>query len=70
MRGSRVQMFNEWTCHICKETRPDNKISVRERILLMGGVNIGQQNIRYCNDRKDCIEKSKTFSHIKLETTK
>ena len=60
----------KWACHICKRMRPDNKISVRVKNIFMGKVNIGQQNIRYCNDSKDCIEKSKTFKHIKLGKTK
>ena len=54
-----------WTCHICKEERPDDKISVRTSPLLTAdGKEIGSQNIRYCNDKIDCIEKSKTFKFI------
>jgi len=54
-----------WTCHICGEERPDNKISVFTSPLIMRGIRMGEQNVRYCNDNPDCIEKSKTFSFIK-----
>ena len=56
-----------WTCHVCKETRPDDKISVKTSPIVVNGVEIGQQNVRYCNDRQECIEKSKTFSFLKEE---
>lgn len=60
-----------WKCHICKEERPDDKISVYQRPLLMGepGREITiTMNIRYCNDRQECIEGAKTFSFFKKET--
>lgn len=50
-----------WSCHVCGEERPDERISVRSRQLDLGGI-IGQENVRYCNDRLDCVEGSKTFS--------
>ena len=58
----------EWSCHICKEVRPDEFISVavhdNSKVL---GVPEGtvQSNVRYCNDNKDCEEKakSKTYPH-------
>ena len=54
-----------WTCHLCKKERPDAKISVRKKPLIIGGQSMGSQNVRYCNDNPDCIEKSKTFSFVK-----
>ena len=59
-------MFEEltWTCHVCKEERPDNKISVLKKPLEIGGFT-GSENIRYCNDRQACIDGAKTYSHIK-----
>ena len=51
-----------WRCHICKKERPDNKISVFTRPLMVAGREIGSQNIRHCNDNNECIEKAKTFS--------
>lgn len=54
-----------WTCHICKKTRPDDKISVLSKPLIIDGKPVGQQNIRYCNDNAECIEQAQNFSHIK-----
>ena len=53
-----------WTCHICKEKRPDASISVRSTPLIINGMECGSQNVRYCNDKQSCIEESKTFSFI------
>lgn len=61
-------MFTEWTCHICGKSRPDASISVHktdmsaEHNLPPGTM---QQNVRYCNDNPDCIEKAKTFQFTK-----
>ena len=54
-----------WECHICKETRPDDKISVITKPLIINGKALGNQNIRYCNDKESCIKESETFSFIK-----
>lgn len=57
-----------WTCHICKEERPDAKISVltkpveNEWAKLVGGK--VEQNVRYCNDRPSCIEGAKSYTHF------
>lgn len=40
-----------WYCHVCGHERPDDKISVHKRAHRMG-----EQNIRYCNDRRACID--------------
>ena len=56
-----------WTCHICKEERPDECISVVSKPLIIKGKNMGQQNIRYCNDNPECIESSK--SKVFIENT-
>ena len=54
-----------WTCHVCKEERPDACISVFKTIItLKGGVTM-QQNVRYCNDRKACIENAPHISFLK-----
>ena len=57
-----------WTCHICKEERPDQFISVRQhdvsgRYELPAGVMM--ENIRYCNDRPACVLASETFTHFR-----
>jgi hypothetical protein len=49
-----------WTCHFCKDERPDDKISVAHRPV-MGMEDYfprAQWNLRYCNDRPECIEKA------------
>jgi len=51
-----------WECHICHEERPDDKISVLTKPLIINGQVCGEQNIRYCNDRSACIERAKEFS--------
>ena len=55
-------MIDTWKCHVCGEDRPDNKISVLTKPLFIQGRNIGEQNIRYCNDKDECKEKAKTVS--------
>jgi len=54
-----------WTCHICGRERPDNRISVLTKPLIMNGKVVGEQNIRYCNDNPKCLEGAKKFSHTK-----
>lgn len=52
-----------WICHICGEEREDEKISVsttdlsEEKKMPLGTF---KQNVRYCNDKENCIEKAKT----------
>ena len=48
-----------WTCHVCNQVRPDSKISVRTKRKRIGSVEF-DENIRYCNDRPECVEGSKT----------
>jgi len=49
-----------WKCHICGEERPDAKISVLTKPLVIDGMVCGEQNIRYCNDKAECIEGART----------
>lgn len=59
-----------WTCHICNENRPDSKISVLTKTVEALSSSAGgtvTENIRYCNDRPECFEAAKTFSHFHLE---
>lgn len=53
-----------WTCHICKRKRPDDKISVVTKPLVINGQTVGGQNICYCNDNPECIEGAKAFSFL------
>lgn len=57
--------FDTWKCHICGEERPDDKISVVTKPLIINGQVCGEQNIRYCNDRPACIEGANEFSFFK-----
>ena len=54
-----------WTCHICKKERPDDKISVLTKPLVINGQAIGQQNIRYCNDNPACSEAAIEYDFFK-----
>ncbi len=56
-----VTGFDTWKCHVCGEERPDDKISVLSKPLIINGqvVPDSPQNIRYCNDRPACIEGAK-----------
>ena len=54
-----------WTCHICGRIRPDSKINVHTRPIVVNGNNFGEENIRYCNDSPSCIEKVGEFSFLK-----
>ncbi|MBA7528552.1 hypothetical protein ES705_20739 [subsurface metagenome] len=62
-----MTLFDTWKCHICGEERPDERISVLSKPLIINGqVVLGsQQNIRYCNDRPACVEGAKEFSFFK-----
>lgn len=57
-----------WTCHICKEERPDSFISVKRKPLVgANGVpsRIITENVRYCNDRPTCSSGATTFSFLR-----
>jgi hypothetical protein len=53
-----------WTCHICREERPDRFISVVQHHRVgKRGVEF-TENVRYCNDRPECIHAAQTFHFI------
>lgn len=54
-----------WSCHICKEVRPDDKISVITKPLVIDGRIVGDQNIRYCNDKPECIKQAQDYDFVK-----
>lgn len=54
-----------WKCHICGDERPDSRISVRSKPVPGAGVEMSQ-NVRYCNDRPDCVDGSLTKNLIDL----
>lgn len=53
-----------WVCEICKEARPDSKISVLSYHLkdLPGA----ERNLRYCNDKSECVDGAKEKSLTQL----
>ncbi|GAA4649064.1 hypothetical protein GCM10023116_13380 [Kistimonas scapharcae] len=56
----------EWPCQICKDIRPDDKISVISTdVSSEHGWPEGtmRQNVKYCNDRPDCMEKAKVYRY-------
>ena len=53
----------EWTCHVCGELRPDDKISVYSRTISKHDIPI-TENVRYCNDNPECIEGAKKVRWI------
>lgn len=44
----------KWTCHVCGDERPDAKTSVAKHQVGIVGV-----NVRYCNDRAECMDKAR-----------
>ena len=54
-----------WTCHICKKERPDDKISVIIKPLIIDGRSVGQQNIRYCNDNPECAAAAEEYDFFR-----
>lgn len=58
-----------WTCHICGDERPDDKISVRQHQETMeNGVEV-TQNVRYCNDRRYCVLASIDYRHMPTDSS-
>ncbi len=60
--------MDKWICHICGKERDTSKIAVRvsdvsARMNLPWGTIL--ENVRFCSDNPDCIEKSKTKQFIK-----
>ena len=56
-----------WLCPFCREERPDRHISVKTNDLSAKfGLPSGTmyENIKYCNDRKDCTDRAKAFSYF------
>jgi hypothetical protein len=61
-----VVILDTWKCHICGDERPDDKISVfKHSTTTPGGIRLSE-NVRYCNDRKKCIEAAPNFHFIEV----
>ena len=54
-----------WHCDVCGTERPDSQISV-----LSKPIPFGQYNIKYCNDRVECLEGAKKKELFGAETKK
>lgn len=54
----------KFECQICKTMRPNDKIGVYTKPVIMGGKNVGEQYINYCNDNPGCIEAAKHYDHF------
>ncbi|OED40246.1 hypothetical protein ACH42_17180 [Endozoicomonas sp. (ex Bugula neritina AB1)] len=70
MKTARQQWLESltWTCHICGEERPDNKISVHTNDVSAQYAlpeHSMKNNIRYCNDNPACKEAAKTYRFIR-----
>lgn len=53
-----------WTCHVCKEERPDAKIGVHSEKRILNGVEF-QTNVRYCVDRESCRDGARDVDFLK-----
>ena len=54
-----------WKCHICGETRPDERISVQKNKRVIPGTNQKvEENVRYCNDKAECTSAAPKFSFM------
>lgn len=58
-----------WKCEVCHQERPDNKISVVSRPLILSGIS-GMENIKYCNDREECKNMAETHRLFELRKMK
>jgi hypothetical protein len=52
-----------WTCHVCGDVRPDNRISVYQRHSMLAGRFPYTENVRYGNDREACISRARRPLH-------
>lgn len=58
------------TCHVCGEMRPDDKISIEKHKTVMPGTNMKvEENVRYCNDKAECIAAAPKVSFINRSGT-
>lgn len=55
--------FGTWTCHLCRELRPDRLIGVVKHTHITNGV-VMQENVRYCRDREKCYEGALKFCFL------
>jgi hypothetical protein len=56
-----------WTCYVCGDERPEDKISVYKKPLILLGQEHGTENIRYCHDRPMCVEAAPSKGLLSLQ---
>jgi hypothetical protein len=64
-------MIDNWNCDICGENRPDEFISVNSKDMSEEfGFTPGvfRENVKYCNDKHECIKGSRTYSRFTKES--
>ncbi len=64
LHRERLQIGLTWRCHVCGDTRPDDRISVYSRTVRLGTVEM-KENVRYCNDRPACVAGAPLIRWIK-----
>jgi hypothetical protein len=53
------------TCHICRESRPVNRLSIEEHKTVLPGTNTKVlERVQYCNDKAECTSAAPNFSFI------
>jgi hypothetical protein len=58
-----------WTCHICKQERPDHLIGVYKHQRDIGRGVLMTENVRYCLDKPSCRYGATTFHFIPEDKT-
>jgi hypothetical protein len=62
-----------WTCHVCKDERPDSVISVMSFDVVISKPGAPAfsvtQNVRYCNDRPECVAEAPNVRFLKENNT-
>lgn len=59
-----------WTCHVCGDERPDDKISVAIHKHIDGNGIHYDENVRYCNDNPSCEKDARLHGHLARHAVK
>jgi len=57
--------MESWRCHVCGKERPDDKISVLSKPIIINEQFVGEQNVRYCNDDPSCMAGAERVDFLK-----
>lgn len=58
------RLGSTWRCHACGDERPDAVIAVFTRRVFTGTL-AGQEHVRYCRDRQECVEGARRVSWLR-----